>query len=51
MATKTDKGKERYWRRMLRERKALGVTGASFCQQRGISVHQYYLVAGTATSA
>ena len=42
MATKADKGKERYWRRMIRERKALGVTVATFCQQRGISVHQYY---------
>ena len=36
-----DKGKERVWQRLLRERQASGKSVAIFCGERGLGAHQF----------
>jgi transposase-like protein len=42
MAKSQDKTKERYWRRLLRERGDSGKSVSEFCRQRRIPISQYY---------
>jgi hypothetical protein len=37
-----DKGKERRWRQLLRERRTSGQSVAAFCRARRIPQHQFY---------
>lgn len=39
---KCDLAKERYWRRLIRQRNKTGETVASFCARKDVPVHQFY---------
>ena len=39
---KRDASKERYWRRLIRQRAKTGETVAGFCAREGVPVHQFY---------
>jgi len=42
MGRSKDKAGEQYWRRMVAERKASGLTVAAFCAQKGFSENSFY---------